>query len=157
MWFFYDNREGARVTWGYINRILGQPSLIRESSMSRFPWTGSVSQFKNKISRFSTAAGATASAEGEKPLENVILHPSLKKRIEHLARATANTKSHQAPFRNMMFYGPPGTGKTMVAREIARKSVSYHFCVSLVYIIYIIVFFMQLQTQAVIMNLELTQ
>ncbi|VVA99480.1 unnamed protein product [Arabis nemorensis] len=118
----YTTREGARVTWGYINRILGQPSLIRESSMSRFPWTGPVSQFKNKISRFSTAAGATAAAEGEKPLENVILHPSLKKRIEHLARATANTKSHQAPFRNMMFYGPPGTGKTMVAREIARKS-----------------------------------
>ncbi|KAL1195951.1 ATP-dependent zinc metalloprotease FTSH 4 [Cardamine amara subsp. amara] len=114
----YTTREGARVTWGYINRILGQPSLIRESSMGRFPWAGSVSQFKNKISRFSTAAGA----EGEKPLDNVILHPSLKKRIERLARATANTKSHQAPFRNMMFYGPPGTGKTMVAREIARKS-----------------------------------
>ncbi|CAH2051343.1 unnamed protein product [Thlaspi arvense] len=114
----YTTREGARVTWGYINRILGQPSLIRESSMGRFPWAGSVSQFKNRISRFGTAA----SAEGEKPLDNVILHPSLKKRIEHLARATANTKSHQAPFRNMMFYGPPGTGKTMVAREIARKS-----------------------------------
>ncbi|KAL1216013.1 Cell division control protein-like protein [Cardamine amara subsp. amara] len=114
----YTTREGARVTWGYINRILGQPSLIRESSMGRFPWAGSVSQFKNKISRFSTAAGA----EGEKPLDNVILHPSLKKRLERLARATANTKSHQAPFRNMMFYGPPGTGKTMVAREIARKS-----------------------------------
>jgi len=89
--------------------------------MGRFPWAGSVSQFKNKLS---TAAGAAASAEGEKPLENVILHRSLKTRIERLARATANTKSHKAPFRNMMFYGPPGTGKTMVAREIARKSVS---------------------------------
>ncbi|CAH8357737.1 unnamed protein product [Eruca vesicaria subsp. sativa] len=114
----YTTREGARVTWGYINRILGQPSLIRESSMGRFPWAGSVSQYKNKISKF----GKAASAKGENPLDNVILHPSLKKRIEHLARATANTKSHQAPFRNMMFYGPPGTGKTMVAREIARKS-----------------------------------
>jgi AAA+ superfamily predicted ATPase len=57
--------------------------------------------------------------------KNVILHPSLKQRIQHLARATANTKSHDAPFRNMMFYGPPGTGKTLVAREMARKSVSY--------------------------------
>ncbi|CAN7025665.1 unnamed protein product [Brassica oleracea var. botrytis] len=114
----YTTREGARVTWGYINRILGQPSLIRESSMGRFPWAGSVSQYKNKISKF----GKAASAKGENPLDNVVLHPSLKKRIEHLARATANTKSHQAPFRNMMFYGPPGTGKTMVAREIARKS-----------------------------------
>ncbi|KAJ1415324.1 P-loop containing nucleoside triphosphate hydrolase [Sesbania bispinosa] len=97
----YTTREGAKVTWGYINRILGQPSLIRESSMEKFP---------------------------EKPigsqngLGNVILHPSLQRRIEHLARATSNTKAHQAPFRNMLFYGPPGTGKTMVAREIARKS-----------------------------------
>ncbi|KAG7623119.1 ATPase AAA-type core [Arabidopsis suecica] len=114
----YTTREGARVTWGYINRMLGQPSLIRESSMRRFPWTGSVSQFKNRIS----GAAAASAAEGKKPLDNVILHTSLKKRIERLARATANTKSHQAPFRNMMFYGPPGTGKTMVAREIARKS-----------------------------------
>ncbi|ESQ53439.1 hypothetical protein EUTSA_v10024668mg [Eutrema salsugineum] len=112
----YTTREGARVTWGYINRMLGQPSLIRESSMGRFPLAGSMSQLKNRIS------GAAARSAAEKPLDNVILHPSLKKRIEHLARATTNTKSHQAPFRNMMFYGPPGTGKTMVAREIARKS-----------------------------------
>ncbi|XP_010531034.1 PREDICTED: ATPase family AAA domain-containing protein 3C-like isoform X2 [Tarenaya hassleriana] len=115
----YTTREGARVTWGYINRILGQPSLIRESSIGRLPWSGTMSQMKNKISGYSTAAG---SAGGKKPLENVIVHPSLQKRIEHLARATANTKTHQAPFRNMLFYGPPGTGKTMVAREIARKS-----------------------------------
>ncbi|CAE6155887.1 unnamed protein product [Arabidopsis arenosa] len=114
----YTTREGARVTWGYINRMLGQPSLIRESSMGRFPWASSMSQLKNRIS----GAAAASAAEGKKPLDNVILHTSLKKRIEHLARATANTKSHQAPFRNMMFYGPPGTGKTMVAREIARKS-----------------------------------
>ncbi|EFH45289.1 AAA-type ATPase family protein [Arabidopsis lyrata subsp. lyrata] len=102
----------------YTTRMLGQPSLIRESSMGRFPWAGSMSQLKNRIS----GAAAASAAEGKKPLDNVILHTSLKKRIEHLARATANTKSHQAPFRNMMFYGPPGTGKTMVAREIARKS-----------------------------------
>lgn len=116
------NSEGARVTWGYINRMLGQPSLIRESSMGRFPLAGAMSQLRNRISG---AAAASAAKGGQKPLDNVILHPSLKKRIEHLARATSNTKSHQAPFRNMMFYGPPGTGKTMVAREIARKSVRY--------------------------------
>ncbi|KAF2543858.1 hypothetical protein F2Q68_00028749 [Brassica cretica] len=114
----YTTREGARVTWGYINRMLGQPSLIRESSMGRFPLAGTMSQLKNRIS----GAAAASAAKGGKALDNVILHPSLKKRIEHLARATSNTKSHQAPFRNMMFYGPPGTGKTMVAREIARKS-----------------------------------
>ncbi|KAE8655085.1 protein RADIALIS-like 3-like [Hibiscus syriacus] len=114
----YTTREGARVTWGYINRILGQPSLIRESSIAKFPWSGMMSQARNRIINYSTAAPL----ESKKSLQNVVLHPSLKRRIEHLARATSNTKTHQAPFRNMLFYGPPGTGKTMVAREIAQKS-----------------------------------
>ncbi|KAK8694680.1 hypothetical protein V6N13_072227 [Hibiscus sabdariffa] len=113
----YTTREGARVTWGYINRILGQPSLIRESSIAKFPSSGVMSQARNRILNYSTAAPL----ENKKGLQNVVLHPSLKRRIDHLARATANTKTHQAPFRNMLFYGSPGTGKTMVAREIAKK------------------------------------
>ncbi|CDY38078.1 BnaC02g06950D [Brassica napus] len=66
--------------------------------------------------------GKEAASTNGKGFGDVILHPSLQKRIEQLASATANTKSHQAPFRNMLFYGPPGTGKTMAARELARKS-----------------------------------
>ncbi|XP_047077807.1 ATPase family AAA domain-containing protein 3-like [Lolium rigidum] len=107
----YTTREGARVTWGYVNRILGQPSLIRESSMRKFPLPG-LKALKSSSASLSEGAG----------FENVILHPALKRRIEHLARATANTKSHDAPFRNMLFYGHPGTGKTLVAKEMARKS-----------------------------------
>lgn len=122
-YFLIFLREGARVIWGYINRILGQPSLIRESSMSRFPGSEIVSKAKNKVLNYSTGAVASGTLQNKNCLENIVLHPSLKRRIEHLARATANTKAHQAPFRNMLFYGPPGTGKTMVAREIARKSV----------------------------------
>ncbi|KAG6767924.1 hypothetical protein NC652_018613 [Populus alba x Populus x berolinensis] len=118
----YTTREGSRVIWGYINRILGQPSLIRESSMSRLPFSRVISRAKNKAMKYSTAAGTASPLESKTGFRNIILHPSLHRRIEHLARATANTKTHQAPFRNMMFYGPPGTGKTMVAREIARKS-----------------------------------
>ncbi|KAM7524148.1 hypothetical protein LguiA_014050 [Lonicera macranthoides] len=119
----YTTREGARVIWGYINRILGQPSLIRESSIAKFPWSGMVSRGANKVLNYSTAANkGSAPVVNKSSFGNIVLHPSLQRRIEHLARATSNTKSHQAPFRNMMFYGPPGTGKTMVAREIARKS-----------------------------------
>ncbi|XP_057491854.1 uncharacterized protein LOC130777478 [Actinidia eriantha] len=117
----YTTREGARVTWGYINRILGQPSLIRESSIAKFPWSGIVSRGAKKLLSHIPAAGSVP-AESKSKFGNVVLHPSLQRRIEHLARATANTKSHEAPFRNMLFYGPPGTGKTMVAREIAKKS-----------------------------------
>ncbi|XP_073280674.1 uncharacterized protein [Primulina huaijiensis] len=118
----YTTREGARVIWGYVNRILGQPSLIRESSMAKFPWSGIGSRAADKVVKYSTVAGAASPAQNKSALGDIVLHPSLQKRIEHLARATSNTKVHQAPFRNMLFYGPPGTGKTMVAREIARKS-----------------------------------
>ncbi|XP_061999853.1 uncharacterized protein LOC133717197 [Rosa rugosa] len=104
----YTTREGAKVIWSYVDRILGQPSLIRESSKGKYPWSGLFSR--------------SPSTKNGKPFGDVVLHPSLQKRIEHLAGATANTKSHQAPFRNMLFYGPPGTGKTMAAREMARKS-----------------------------------
>ncbi|KAL0887741.1 hypothetical protein Bca101_011724 [Brassica carinata] len=114
----YTTREGAKVIWSYVDRVLGQPSLIRESSRGKYPWSGSVSRV------FSTlrGGGKVATSANGKGFGDVILHPSLQKRIEQLASATANTKSHQAPFRNMLFYGPPGTGKTMAARELARKS-----------------------------------
>ncbi|XP_059624945.1 uncharacterized protein LOC132268180 [Cornus florida] len=114
----YTTREGARVIWSYVDRILGQPSLIRESSRGKYPWSGLFSRGLSTLSR-NTNKGI---ASNEKGFGDVILNPSLQKRIQQVATATANTKSHQAPFRNMLFYGPPGTGKTMAARELARKS-----------------------------------
>ncbi|XP_077234907.1 uncharacterized protein LOC143877057 [Tasmannia lanceolata] len=116
----YTTREGARVVWGYVDRILGQPSLIRESSRGKYPWSGLFSRTMSSLSH-KTDKGITSGKSGN-GFGDVILNPSLQKRIEQLAGATANTKSHQAPFRNMLFYGPPGTGKTMAARELARKS-----------------------------------
>ncbi|XP_075495518.1 uncharacterized protein LOC142532877 [Primulina tabacum] len=115
----YTTREGARVIWSYVDRILGQPSLIRESSRGKYPWSGLFSSSMRTLSRGATESSGSKNGNG---FGDVILHPSLQKRIEQLANATANTKAHQAPFRNMLFYGPPGTGKTMAARELARKS-----------------------------------
>ncbi|XP_010549828.1 PREDICTED: ATPase family AAA domain-containing protein 3-like [Tarenaya hassleriana] len=114
----YTTREGAKVIWSYVDRILGQPSLIRESSRGKYPWSGVVSRAMSTL-RAGSKESASKTVTG---FGDVILHPSLQKRIEQLANATANTKSHQAPFRNMLFYGPPGTGKTMAARELAHKS-----------------------------------
>ncbi|XP_072987068.1 uncharacterized protein [Typha latifolia] len=116
----YTTREGARVVWGYVDRILGQPSLIRESSRGKYPWSGffsrAMSSVSNKMPK-DPKMGKNGNGFGD-----VILNPSLQSRIQQLASATANTKAHQAPFRNMLFYGPPGTGKTMAARELAQKS-----------------------------------
>ncbi|XP_057535358.1 uncharacterized protein LOC130813536 [Amaranthus tricolor] len=113
----YTTREGAKVIWSHVDRILGQPSLIRESSIGKYPWSGAFS----RVTGLLRAKGGTHSDNGN-GFGDVILHPALQKRIQLLASATANTKAHKAPFRNMLFYGPPGTGKTMAARELARKS-----------------------------------
>lgn len=115
----YTTREGAKVIWSYVDRILGQPSLIRESSRGKYPWSG---LFSHRMSTLLRGTEKGSSLTNGKGFGDVILHPPLQKRIEQLASATANTKSHQAPFRNMLFYGPPGTGKTMAARELAKKS-----------------------------------
>ncbi|WJX44916.1 hypothetical protein P8452_31841 [Trifolium repens] len=115
----YTTREGARVIWGYVDRILGQPSLIRESSRGKYPWSGILTRTMSSLSQRTDPGSASKVGNG---FGDVILHPSLNNRIEQLASATAHTKAHNAPFRNMIFYGPPGTGKTMAAREFARKS-----------------------------------
>lgn len=107
------------MIWGYVDRILGQPSLIRESSRGKYPWSG---LFSRTLKSLRGGDKELASKNGN-GFGDVILHPSLQKRIRQLSGATANTKAHNAPFRNMLFYGPPGTGKTMAARELARKSV----------------------------------
>lgn len=103
-----------------MDRILGQPSLIRESSRGKYPWSGVITRSMSSLARGSDKGSSSNNGKG---FGDVILHSSLLKRIEQLARATANTKSHQAPYRNVLFYGPPGTGKTMAARELAQKSV----------------------------------
>lgn len=108
------------MIWSYVDRILGQPTLIRESSRGKYPWSG---LFSRGITSLYKGANGSSATQNTKVLGDVILHPSLQKRIEHLASSTAHTKIHKAPFRNMLFYGPPGTGKTMAARELARKSV----------------------------------
>lgn len=108
------------MVWSYVDRILGQPSLIRESSRGKYPWSGFFSRGLSTLSRGGKKGLNSQNGNG---FGDVILNPNLQKRITQLASATANTKAHQAPFRNMLFYGPPGTGKTMAARELARKSV----------------------------------
>lgn len=106
----YVTREGARVAGRYIERKLGTPSLVRETSKS----TGQYAVTK----RLARMLGL------EKPVtfDDVVLAGTLDTRVSRLAVSTRNTKNNNATFRNALFYGPPGTGKTMVAKRLARSA-----------------------------------
>ena len=108
----YASREGARFGFRQLEKYIGQPSLIRETSRGSF--------WKPKPATTANAAGEGSEAKGI--LGDVVLGDKLQERVQRLAVSTANTKRHSAPFRNILFYGPPGTGKTMAAKRLARFS-----------------------------------
>lgn len=106
----YGTREGARVVGRYVERRLGKPTLVRETSRSagHFAWRNRINRALGKVD--------------EVGFSDVVLAPELDRRIASLAKSTTNTRKHAAPYRHMMFYGPPGTGKTMVAKRLAKSS-----------------------------------
>ena len=99
----YGAREGAKLTRHVLERYLGQPSLVRETSRR---WYGAGKMKSNPVAPQS--------------FDEIVLANNVKGRLQSLAATTANTRKHGAPFRNMLFYGPPGTGKTLVAKHMAR-------------------------------------
>ena len=94
----YFTREGFRVAGRFVEKRLGTPSLVRETSRSvgHYGW-------RKRVSR---ALGLLKDSEG---FADVVLPTELNTRITRAVKATKNTRRNAAPYRHMLFYGPPGT------------------------------------------------
>ncbi|KAL0735705.1 hypothetical protein Bca4012_011915 [Brassica carinata] len=69
----YTTREGAKVIWSYVDRVLGQPSLIRESSRGKYPWSGSVSRVFSTL-RGGGKVATSANGKGFAPFRNMLFY-----------------------------------------------------------------------------------
>jgi len=108
----YGTREGAKVGARFLERVLSQPQLVRDSSRRR--------SLLSLVQGGKTASEASGSHG--KILGDVVLEDFVQERLEQLASAARRARSRRAPMRNMLLYGPPGTGKTMVARRLAKHA-----------------------------------
>lgn len=112
----YAARTATTVTGNYVAARLGKPSLVRETSrlsladVTRHPLR-SLRQLSSR-----SASGPDAALDG------VVLEATTESRLRAIATATANARSYNAPYRNVLLHGPPGTGKTLFAKRLARSS-----------------------------------
>lgn len=84
-------------------RYLGTPKLVRETSRRGF------------LGRSTASGGEKSAADVKKDFSDIVLPGGLHDHVRALAAVTANTRSHGAPFRHMLFYGPPGTALPLAA------------------------------------------
>lgn len=106
----YSAKVGINLFGSWMERQLGKPSLVRETS--RINWNA-----KDMVQRVTTPKKGLEDA-----LKGVVLEESLSDQLRNIAMSTANTKKNKAPFRHLLLHGPPGTGKTLFAKNLAKHS-----------------------------------
>jgi len=91
----YTAKNATSLTARRLEAILGQPSLVRETSR-----VSPLDIFQHPIQIFKKLF-----RKQEEPLKGVVLHPKLEHRLRDIAIATKNTRSNDGAHRNVMFYG----------------------------------------------------
>lgn len=114
----YVVREISRIVGAQVEKRLGKPSLVRETSRS----SGVLPLLLSCLDLFSFLLFWRKRKDITSAFSDVVLKKTLEERVRGLALSTKNARMNKAPFRHLLLYGPPGTGKTMVAKRLARWS-----------------------------------
>jgi len=102
----YSSRAAARVAGTVIERNLGRPPLVRETS--RWALMPKITGWWGK--------------KGPNIFERIVLEEELSERLKWTTNALLSAQENGTPFRHLLLHGPPGTGKTLFARTLARQS-----------------------------------
>ena len=107
----YGARSGTKVAGNLLEKKLGRPPLVRETSK----WN--ISQgFTGIMNRFTQPAGV------KNMYDKIVLHEELAERLQWTSNSLINAKKNGTPYRHLLLHGPPGTGKTLFARTLAKQS-----------------------------------
>ena len=102
-------RQGTRVAATLVERALGKPPLVRETSR----WTFDPQRWIKSM---------FGKSEKKNLFEKIVLEEALSERLQWTTNSLINARKNKTPFRHLLLYGPPGTGKTLFARTLARQS-----------------------------------
>ncbi|CDR96366.1 ATPase, AAA family protein, putative [Babesia bigemina] len=106
----YGAKAGTRLAGRVLERRLGKPPLVRETSR----WT-----LMGGIRNIFTAPMFPRNPPA---INNIVLDNNLHQRLTWTTNSLMSAKRNGAPFRNLLLYGPPGTGKTLFAKTVAKNS-----------------------------------
>lgn len=104
----YSARAATRVAASVLEKNLGRPPLVRETS--KWAW-------RPQLSWLPWVKSSSGSV-----LDQIVLEENLAERLSWSTNALLSAQENGTPFRHLLLHGPPGTGKTLFARTLARQS-----------------------------------